>query len=306
MRLIFLGTPEFAVPSLEGLAEAGHEIAAVLTQPDRPKGRTQELAAPPVKQAALRLGLAVHQPERIRTPEAIEFLRGFRPEVMIVVGYGKIIPQAIIDIPPRGIINLHASLLPKYRGAAPIQWAIANGETRTGVTTMRIDAGLDTGDILLARETEIGAEETALELGPRLARMGAELLMETLDRLDAIVPRPQSHAEATLAPVLKKEDGLVDWNMPAAQIHNRVRGFLPWPGCYTRFRGKLLQVWQARVAEPEPGQPGALHTRKSRLVVTCGEGSGLELLEVQLEGKKRFPAAAFLSGYHLIDNEQAG
>lgn len=305
MRVIFLGTPEFAVPSLESLAAAGHEIAAVLTQPDRPKGRSQEPAAPAVKQAALRLGLAVHQPERIRAPETIEMLRGLAPEAMAVVGYGKIIPQAIIDIPPRGIVNVHASLLPKYRGAAPIQWAIAKGETRTGVTTMRIDAGLDTGDILLARETGIGGEETALEIAPRLARMGAELLIETLAGLAAgtIVPRPQDHSQATLAPVLKKEDGWIDWRRPAQEIHNRVRGFVPWPGCHTRFRGKLLEVWKARVAGPAPGGPGSMHPRRTRLVVSCGDGDGLELLEVQLEGKKRVPAAAFLSGYHLIDNE---
>jgi methionyl-tRNA formyltransferase len=306
VRLIFLGTPEFAVPSLERLAEAGHEIVAVFTQPDRPKGRAQELAAPPVKRAALRLGLAVHQPERIRTPETIELLRGLAPEAMIVVGYGKIIPQAIIEIPPRGIINVHASLLPKYRGAAPIQWAIASGESLTGVTTMRIDAGLDTGDILLARQTAIGPEETALELSPRLARTGAEVLVETLANLDAIPPRPQDHAAATIAPVLKKEDGLIDWRRPAEEIHNRVRGLLPWPGCYTRFRGKLLQVWKARVAEPAPGEPGALHARRSRLLASCGGENGLELIEVQLEGKKRVPAAAFLSGYHLIENELAG
>lgn len=301
MRLIFLGTPEFAVPSLESLAAAGHDIVAVLTQPDRPKGRSQELSAPPVKEAALRLGLAVHQPERIRTSETIEFLRGLAPEAMVVVGYGKIIPQAIIDIPPRGIVNVHASLLPKYRGAAPIQWAIAQGETRTGVTTMRIDAGLDTGDILLARETEIGPEETALELAPRLARLGAELLLETL--AGTILPRPQDHSQATLAPVLKKEDGWIDWARPAEEIHNRVRGFLPWPGCYARFRGRLLQVWTARVASPQPGGPGSLHPMKSRLVVSCGGSTALELVEVQLEGKKRVPAAAFLSGYHLVDNE---
>ncbi len=304
MRLVFLGTPEFAVPTLERLTEAGHEIAAVICQPDRPRGRGQELAAPPVKRAALRLGLSVHQPERIRTPEAIAWFAGLGAEAMIVVGYGKIIPQAIIDLAPRGIINVHASLLPRYRGAAPIQWAIARGESETGVTTMRIDAGLDTGDILLARSTPVGPEETALELAPRLAAMGADLLVETLASLDRIAPRPQDHSRATLAPPLKKEDGSIDWRLSASEIHNRVRGFLPWPGGYTRFRGKLLQIWKTRVAtDVASGEPGSLHPSKSRLVVTCGVSTALELIEVQVEGKRRVPAQAFLSGYHLVENE---
>jgi methionyl-tRNA formyltransferase len=297
MRLIFLGTPEFAVPSLDRLAVAGHDLAAVVTRPDRPKGRGREIAAPPVKHAAQRLNLPVHQPERIRTPEFIGFLRGLRPEALVVVGYGRIIPQAILDIPPQGILNVHASLLPKYRGAAPIQWAIAMGETRTGVTTMRIDAGLDTGDILLQAETEIGDQETAIELGKRLAPMGAALLIETLDRVQrgALAPIPQDHAQATLAPMLRKEDGLIDWSRPAREIHNRVRGFVPWPGCYTLFRGGLLHVWRTRLA-----QASAVRTR---LAVTCGDGAVLELLEVQPEGKKRMTGTAFLNGYRVGDNE---
>ncbi len=308
MRLVFMGTPDFAVPSLEKLVEAGHDVLAVLTQPDRPAGRGREIAAPPVKQAAARLGLAVHQPERIRTPEVLEFLRGLTPEAIAVVGYGKIIPQAIIDIPPLGIINVHASLLPKYRGAAPIQWAIAKGETRTGVTTMRIDAGLDTGDTMLRAETVIGPEETALDVAPRLARMGAELLAETLSGLKngTIAPIPQDHSQASFAPVLKKEDGRIDWTQPAAAIHNRVRGLLPWPGCYSGFRGQLLHVWRARAAGPRGGEPGSLHPERSRLFVTCGASSGLELLEVQLEGRKRMDAAAFLNGQRVEDNELLG
>jgi methionyl-tRNA formyltransferase len=308
VRLVFLGTPDFAVPTLERIVEAGHEVAAVLTQPDRPKGRSQQLAAPPVKQAAKRLGLPVEQPERIRAAEAVEFLRGLHAEAMIVVGYGQIIPQAIIDLPTRGIINVHASLLPKYRGAAPIQWAIANGETRSGVTTMQIDAGLDTGDILLQRETGIGPEETAIELGARLAVMGADLLVETLAGLQdgAITPRKQDSSEATLAPILKKEDGRIDWTRPAAGIHSRVRGFLPWPGCQTQLRGRTLEVWKARLAEPCGGPPGSAHVARGRVIVSCGGGTALELLEVQLEGKKRMNASAFLNGFHLIDNELLG
>lgn len=309
MRIVFLGTPEFAVPTLERIAAAGCEIAAVLTQPDRPKGRGRQLAAPPVKQAAQRLGLPVHQPERIRTPEVIGFLASLAPEAMVVVGYGKIIPQAIIDIPPHGIINVHASLLPEYRGAAPVQWAIAQGETHTGVTIMRIDAGLDTGDILLARETAIGPDETAVELGARLAEMGAGLLAQTLYGLDSgtITPRPQDSSQASFAPVLKKEDGQIEWGRPAREIFNRVRGFLPWPGCFTQFRGGTLQVWKACVAPGSAaGSPGTVRITRSRLEVVCGEGTALELLEVQPEGRKRMLAAAFLNGYHLVENEVLG
>jgi methionyl-tRNA formyltransferase len=240
MELIFLGTPTFAVPTIERIVGAGHRVSAVFTQPDRPKGRGGQLNASPVKQAALRLGLPVHQPERIRRPEVVEQLKQMRPDAMVVVGYGQIIPQTIIDIPPRGIINVHASLLPKYRGAAPIQWAVANGETRTGVTTMKIDAGLDTGDMLLKWETGIGPEEDALELGNRLAEAGAELLVETLR--DNPLPVKQDPAEATYAPILKKEDGEIDWNWPAEKIFNRSRGFLPWPGAYSFFRGQLFHI----------------------------------------------------------------
>ena len=305
MRIVFLGTPEFAVPTLERAFEAGHEVAAVVTQPDRPKGRGRRLAAPPVKETALRLGLPVYQPESIRTPEAIELFGSLKPDAMVVVGYGKIIPQAVIDIPPRGIVNVHASLLPRYRGAAPVQWAVANGETATGVTTMRIDAGLDTGDILLQRETAIGPRETAVELAERLAAMGAALLVETLAGLERgeIVPRPQNSAEATFAPVLKKEDGRIEWRRPAQEIANRIRGFTPWPGCYTHLRGKALEICRACAVGGGTGEPGSAHPVRGRLVVTCGEGTALEILEVQMEGRKRMDAAAFQNGYHLMENE---
>src|ERR1017187_7932341 len=238
MRLIFLGTPAFAVATLEAVVKAGHEVAAVLTQPDRPRGRGQNAAASPVKQTALALGLTVYQPERVRRPEAVEYLRGIGCDAMVVVGYGQIIPQVVIDLAPLGIINVHASLLPKYRGAGPIQWAIVRGETRTGVTTMRIDAGLDTGDMLLKAETEIGPEENAVELAARLAAMGAELLVETLGGLRAgrIVSGKQDDAQSTLAPLLKKEDAAIDWTATAQAIHNRVRGLQPWPGAQTRDR----------------------------------------------------------------------
>ena len=309
MRLVFLGTPRFAVPSLEKLVEAGHDVRAVLTQPDRPKGRGQQTALSPVKEAALRLGLAIHQPERVRRPESVALLAGFHADVMVVVGYGQIIPQTIIDLPRHGIINVHGSLLPKYRGAAPLQWAVANGETRTGVTTMRIDAGLDTGDMLLKAETEIGPEETSVELGERLAVTGANLLVETLEKIESgtLVAEKQNDAEATSARILKKEDGLVDWHLPASRIYNRFRGLLPWPGTYTTFRGQLLHFWNVKPAiDIEMGIPGSVQVRNRKVLVSCGNNSALELLEVQLEGRKIIPAGAFCNGQHLMDSEMLG
>jgi methionyl-tRNA formyltransferase len=309
MRLVFLGTPAFAVRTLERIVQAGHEVPVVVTQPDRPRGRGQNAAPSPVKEAAGRLGLPVYQPERIRRPEALEYLRGLGAEGMVVVGYGQIIPQSVIDLTPRGIINVHASLLPKYRGAGPIQWAIVNGETRTGVTTMRIDAGLDTGDMLLKAQTEIGPEENATELGQRLAAMGADLLVETMAGLvaDTIVPEKQDASQATLAPMLKKEDGLIDWSRKAQAIHNRVRGLQPWPGAYTRFRGQTLHVWRSRPVHPDIAGGAACATIASLkpLIVQCGEGA-LELLEVQLEGRKRISAADFANGQRLTENDRLG
>lgn len=303
MNLVFLGTPEFAVPTLRGVVEAGHRVLAVYTQPDRPKGRGQKEALSPVKQAALALGLEVRQPERVRRPEIVAELRELAPKVMVVVGYGQIIPQSIIDIPPLGIINVHASLLPKYRGAAPIQWAIARGEQRTGITTMQINAGLDTGDMLLKWETEIGQEETSVELGARMAAEGARLLVETLVGLEGgtIQPEPQNDSLATLAPIIKKEDGLIDWSQPARDILNRMRGFTPWPGTYTFFRGQRFHIWKAR--ETQAGHPGVLRIEARQPVVGCGAGTGVELIEVQLEGRKRMPAQAFLNGNPIGDGE---
>ncbi len=308
MRLAFLGTPQFAVPTLERTVQAGHQVLAVITQPDRPRGRGHETAASPVKLAAARLGLPVFQPERVRRPEAVEFLRGLAVDAMVVVGYGQIIPQTVIDLAPLGIINVHASLLPKYRGAAPIQWAIANGETWTGVTTMRIDAGLDTGDILLQAGTAIGPDETAPELSPRLAAMGADLLVETLAGLSAgaIVPQTQDAAQATYAPLLKKQDGSIDWARPAPAIHNQVRGLQPWPGAHASFRGLALNVWKSAVREEASGggQHGCVVGLRP-LAVACGEGS-LELLEVQLEGRKRMAGTDFVNGQRVREGETLG
>lgn len=306
MRLVFLGTPAFAVPTLERAVEAGHQVLEAVTQPDRPRGRGQHPAPPPVKEAAVRLGLSVYQPERVRRPEAIEHLRALAPEAMVVVGYGQIIPQTVIDIAPLGIINVHASLLPKYRGAGPIQWSIINGETRTGVTTMRIDAGLDTGDMLLKAETEIGPDETAIELGRRLAAMGADLLVTTLDGLvqGTITPQPQNSEQATYAPLLKKEDGAIDWAQPAASIHNRVRGLQPWPGAFTTFRGQALHIWRSHPRAEKSYGPGRFASLKPP-IVGCGAGA-LELIEVQMEGRKRMPAADFVNGQRLTDNDRLG
>ncbi len=309
MKAVFLGTPEFAVPTLEAMVSEGHQIQAVFTQPDRPKGRGQEVACSPVKQAALRLGLSVFQPVKVRLPEVVEHLRSLAPRVMVVVGYGQIIPQSIIDIPPLGVINVHASLLPKYRGAAPIQWAIANGETVTGVTTMRIDAGLDTGAMLLKAETQIGPDETALDAGPRLAEIGARLLIETLRRLDngEIEPVAQNDAEASWAPILTREHGLVDWSQPPSVIANKARGFLPWPGAWTWFRGKRVNLWRVKPAEVEsPARPGFLFSSGKRLFAACGQGQTLEILELQQEGRKRLPAEAFLNGTRLQHDDILG
>lgn len=309
MGVIFLGTPSFAVPTLEALLAAGYPVLEVITQPDRPKGRHHELALSPVKESALKHGLPVYQPERIRRPEAVEHLRGLAPDIMVVVGYGQIIPQSILDIPPKGIINVHASLLPKLRGAAPIQWSIARGDKITGVTTMKIDAGLDTGDMLLRAETPIGPEEDAVELGTRLSLLGAELLVETLDRIDTIVPEKQDNAAATLAPILKKEDGRIDWTRGAHEIHNQVRGLLPWPGAHTIFRGHLLHIWKSRVSEARTELPAGLllanHARGTARI-SCGGGTVLEAAELQLEGRKRVSSNAFMNGLHLNENEILG
>lgn len=308
MRVVFLGTPEFAVPSLKALVSARHEVAAVFTQPDRPKGRGHELKESPVKRAASELGIPVHQPERIRRPGYVDLLRTLAPDLMVVVGYGQLIPTTIIELPPHGILNVHGSLLPKYRGAAPIQWAIANGESRTGVTIMQIDAGLDTGDMLLKAPVDIGSDETAPELSARLAPLGAQLLLRAIQQIsDGTVQREkQNDVEATYAPILKKEDGLIDWSRPADQIYNRLRGFTPWPGAYTSFRGQPLLVLRAKPLEGGAIPTGVVRAENRRLFVGCDGDSVLELLEVQLAGKKRISAEAFLNGYEIAEGERLG
>jgi methionyl-tRNA formyltransferase len=307
-NLIFCGTPRFAVPTLQALSGAGFRVSLVVTQPDRPRGRGMELAFSPVKESALQLALPITQPEKIKNNEAFRTqLTTLHPDAIIVVGYGRIIPQWMIDLPPLGNINLHASLLPRYRGAAPIQWAIARGESVTGVSTMRIDAGLDTGDILLQEETPISPQDTAETLGPRLAASGADLIVKTLRGLagGTIHPRPQDHSQATLAPILKKDDGRIDFSFSAQEIHDRLRGFQPWPGAFTIFRGKTLNLWQAQPVDRR--LPAAeLLVESDHLIVGCAHSTALELLEVQPEGKKRMSASAFVQGYRPKTGDKIG
>jgi methionyl-tRNA formyltransferase len=305
--LVFCGTPRFAVPTLEALVHAGYPVRLVVTQSDKPRGRGLALAPSPVKQSALSLDLPITQPERIKNNDEFrEQVTALKPEAIIVVGYGRIIPQWMIDLPRLGNINLHASLLPKYRGAAPIQWAIARGETMTGVTTMRIDAGLDTGDILLQQEIPINPTDTAETLAPMLAAIGADLMVDTLRSLQAgtITARPQNHETATLAPILKKEDGRIDFQHSAKEICNRLRGFQPWPGAFTTFRGRNLHLWDATTSQHSL-PPGELVVDKDRLFVGCG-GTALALLELQPEGKKHMSARDFVHGYRPQTGEKLG
>ena len=311
MRILFLGSGSFAIPCLEALLDAGHEVPALVTQPDREKGRGQALAPPPTKPVAERRGIPVLQPRRVREPEAQEALRRLAPELSVVVAFGQILPRSVIDIAPRGTVNVHGSLLPKLRGAAPIQWAIANGETETGVTTMLIDEGLDTGPTLLARSTPIGPDETAAELEPRLARLGAELLLETVRGLEAgtLTPVPQDHGRATLAPILKKEDGRIDWSAPAAQVACRARGFHPWPGAFTFHEGRLVKALRVREAPgvgPDVGAGTVVGVGPDGVTVACGGGTSLRLVEVQPESRRAMPATAWAAGARLRPGARLG
>lgn len=307
-NLVFCGTPRFAVPTLEKLVEAGFRIQLVVTQPDKPRGRGLELSLSPVKQRALELDLQVVQPDKIKNNEGFRSqLLSLKPDAIIVVGYGRLIPQWMIDLPPLGNINLHASLLPKYRGAAPIQWAIACGETVTGVTTMKIDSGLDTGDILLQKEILIEPEDNAVTLAPRMATIGAALMSDTLHGLRAgtVHPSPQDNSKASLAPILKKEDGEIDFHRSADEICNRLRGFQPWPGSYTNFGSKNLHILDAKPLQRTMNE-SELVVEADRLIVGCGKGTALELLEVQPEGKKRMAVRDFVHGYRPKSGEKLG
>jgi methionyl-tRNA formyltransferase len=309
LKIVFCGTPAFALPTLRHLiAQPGFKVEAVVTQPDRPRGRGQETSSSPAKAAALEGGISVYQPEKIKSDSAFDFFKRLAPDVVVIIAYGQIIPQHLIDIPRLGWINLHGSLLPKYRGAAPINWAIVNGESRTGITTMQVDAGLDTGPILLTHEVDISPDETAPQLYARLAEVGAPLMVETLRRLDRgeITSQPQQNAQATLAPLLKKEDGRIDWNLAAPKIYNRIRGLQPWPGAFTAFRGKTCHIWGKPAQEIVDGAPAAILTRGHDVLVACGEQTSLHLEFAQLESRKRVTAQEFANGARLSPSNRFG
>jgi methionyl-tRNA formyltransferase len=309
MRIVFCGTPQFAVPSLKFLLTQNEfEIVSVYTQPDRPRGRGQEISFSPVKEVAVAAGLDVQQPVKVRAPEVEEHLRTQAPDAIVIIAYGQIIPARLLPIPRLGWINLHASLLPKYRGAAPIQWAIASGETVTGNTTMRIDAGMDTGEMLMQEELKIAAEEMAPELAARLAEMGAPLMAATLRGLakGELVGRAQNHAAATLAPMLKREDGRIEWSRTATEIYNRMRGFAPWPGAYAEFREQMCHLRGKPVAGAAVGEPGTILVEKDLVSVICGGGSRLEITHVKQEGRREISAGEFVRGARVESGDRFG
>lgn len=307
MRVIFMGTPGFALPSLEVLRARGEDLIAVVTQPDRPHGRGHVLTPPPIKVAALRAGIPIKQPEKVRHPEFLEWVRSAAPDLIVVVAFGQILPKTLLEIPQQGCINVHASLLPKYRGAAPIAWAIIRGETETGITTIQMDPGMDTGPMLLRRSMPIRPDDTAETLGQRLASLGAETLGETLDMLKAgrLSPTPQDSSRATLAPMLKKEDARINWRQPAAAIDAFVRGLAPWPGAWTLHAGEVWHIWRVRV-QPEPGEAGVvLRADGAGITVGAGEGSVL-ITELQTPGKRRLAAREYLAGHAIKPGVRLG
>jgi methionyl-tRNA formyltransferase len=311
MHLLFCGTPNFAVPTLKKLLQAGFRINLVITNPDEPSGRGYQTKPPPVKQIAAQNDLQVFQPAKLKDPKTQALISEFHPDAILVVAYGHIIPPWMIALPRLGCINLHASLLPKYRGAAPIAWSLIRGEQVTGVTTMKIDTGLDTGDILLQREIEVSERDTTETLSDRLSAVGADLMIETLEKLDTgqVQPRPQDHSHATLAPMLRKEDGRIEWSWTAEEISRRVRGLRPWPGAYTTFRGRMLHLWFAVPATSQASaesEPGTVVLEPGRLLAACGQGTLLEVTELQLEGRKRMPSRDFLNGVRMETGEKLG
>lgn len=299
-RIIFMGTPAFACPTLQTLLNRSENVIAVFTQPDRPKGRGQKLQPPPVKELALQYNIPVHQPLKVRTPEVIEQIRALQPDLIVVVAFGQILPKALLEIPPQGCVNVHASLLPRYRGAAPLNWCIVNGETETGVTTMLMDVGLDTGPMLLKQATTIASDEDIITLHDRMSLLGAELLGETLDGLHAgsITPEPQDDAQSCYAPLLKKETGLIDWNKSSREIHNLVRGLASWPGAYTFLQGETLKVHRTSLGTASGPAGTILNATTEGIEVACGQGS-LLIHELQAAGSRRMDAASFLAGHPL-------
>ncbi|MDY4921489.1 methionyl-tRNA formyltransferase [Frisingicoccus sp.] len=309
MRVVFMGTPDFSVPTLEKIIEAGHEVIGVVTQPDKAKGRGKKVLFPPVKETALAHNLPVYQPRRARDPEFIEEMKTLNPDVMVVVAFGQILPKAILDIPKYGCINVHASLLPKYRGAAPIQWAVIRGEKVSGVTTMQMDVGLDTGDMLLKKEVLLDEEETGGSLHDKLSTLGGNLLIETLEKIEAgdIHPEKQDDSQAgEYARMLDKNLGRIDFSMPAAEIERLIRGLNPWPSAFTSYNGKTMKLWKAKTDNCGQGVPGqVIHVDKNSFTVQTGQGT-LQILELQMEGKKRMDAGAFLRGCPLETGTMLG
>jgi len=315
MKIVFMGTPNFALPSLRRLLNNGHQIQLLVTRPDRPKGRGQKVAPPPPKELAMSQGIPVEQPTDLRNPYFYKLLKSLQPEVIVVVAYGKFLPQELLDLPPYGGINLHASLLPKYRGASPVNWAVINGERETGVTTTKINAEMDAGDILLARRVAIGPTETAEELGERLSIIGAKLLSETLTRVQEsrLPPCPQDHSQATFAPRLKKEDGKIDWGKGAIQTFNAIRGLVPWPGAYSTFRGKKVIFWRGELCEAPAGKElpvgvaGEIVALDKRgIVIQCGDGVHLMVTGLQPESRRQMRAVDFVNGYRVKLGERFG
>lgn len=301
MKVIFMGTPDFSVGTLEALIDAGHEVTLVVTQPDKPKGRGKAMQYTPVKETALAHGIEVYQPAKIREPECVEYLKKYESDIMVVVAFGQILTKEILDMPKYGCVNVHASLLPKYRGAAPIQWAVINGEKVSGVTTMRMDEGIDTGDMILKEEVELDSEETGGSLFERLAKTGAELCVKTLTAIEdgTATYTPQDNAQATHTKMIKKQLGEIDFTKPAEEIERLIRGLNSWPSAYTHWNGKTLKIWKASVVEKESGkEPGTIEVGKNTIAVQTGKGM-LQLEEIQLEGKKRMQTDAFLRGVSL-------
>ena len=304
MRIAFMGTPDFSVPCLRALAQSKHEVVGVFCQPDKPVGRKQILTPPPVKEEALLHGYRVFQPTTLKNGAGLALLKGIEPDLVIVVAYGKILPPDFLAYPKYGCVNVHASLLPKYRGASPIHWAILNGESETGVTTMQMDAGMDTGDILLVKKVPISIDQTTEELFAQLSEVGAQAMMETIAQVEAgsLHPIKQDHSKATTVGLLTKQSGKVDWSCPAMQIHNQIRGLYSWPGAFTYWNGTMLKLHKAALSAAQSAKaPGTVVKTKGELLVCCGDGNCLRLLELQPAGKKRMDAASFLNGYGVSE-----
>ncbi|NCC00702.1 MAG: methionyl-tRNA formyltransferase [Clostridia bacterium] len=306
MKVVFMGTPDFSVPTLEKIVEAGHEVVGVVTQPDKAKGRGKNMAFPPVKEKALEYGLKVYQPRRAREPEFVEEMKALKPDVMVVVAFGQILPKAILDIPFYGCINVHASLLPKYRGAAPIQWAVVSGEKVSGVTTMQMDVGLDTGDMLLKAEVALDADETGGSLHDKLSVIGGDLLIQTLEGLEkgTLTPEKQDDSQTgEYARMLDKALGQIDFSKSAEEIERLIRGLNPWPSAYTHYQGKTMKLWRAEVVPGGDGKPGQIvEVDKKGFIVQTGE-KALRVIELQMEGKKRMDAGAFLRGAQMLPGD---